>query len=164
MRKITGFFLLVLLCITGCKKQTPATIEVDDKLKKEINEKNNILEQLYAEGKIDSAATYFTADLIQMPPNAKPILGREAYIEEWKKSVAIGKWIFNLEAKEVRRSGPMAVELGTYTLEFQPNNNAPMPGFKDRGSYVVLWEKHDDEWKIVWDAPVSEIPLAGNAP
>ena len=162
------FFCLLtlpLVLISGCN--TPAenttteepSIVVDEALRKLINEKNNILESLYLSGDIDSASTYFAENLIQLPPNAKAIKGRDAYVEEWSNMVATGTWKFDLEAQEVRKSGPMAVELGVYTLEFSPNENAPMPAFKDAGHYVVLWEKHGDDWKIVWDAPVSEVPL-----
>jgi ketosteroid isomerase-like protein len=38
-----------------------------------------------------------------------------------------------------------------------------MPSHEDRGNYVVLWRlEADGEWRIVWDAPVSELPLPGS--
>ncbi|UWX54227.1 hypothetical protein NYZ99_14805 [Maribacter litopenaei] len=30
---------------------------------------------------------------------------------------------------------------------------------QDMGNYVVLWEKIDDDWKVLWDAPVSSVPM-----
>lgn len=163
MKKFALLTLLCLLCIS-CTSKQENTIVVDADLKDLINQKNNILEELYAKGAIDSAATYFDPNLIQLPPNATALKGKDAYIEEWKNMTAIGDWKFNLEAVEVRRSGPMAVELGQYTLEFNPNEQSPMPGFTDKGHYLVLWEKRDTDWKIVWDAPVSELPLPANEP
>lgn len=154
--------LFTALLFSSCQQPQEATapeIVIDEELRNIINQKNTTLEQLYANGQIDSAATFFAEDVIQMPPNAPAMKGIEAYKEDWKKSISMGKWLFDLEAQEVRRSGPMAVELGTYTLRFEPNEDSPMPGFKDHGHYLVLWEKHNDEWKIVWDAPVSEVPL-----
>jgi hypothetical protein len=29
----------------------------------------------------------------------------------------------------------------------------------DEGNYLVLWEKIDGDWKILWDAPVSTVPM-----
>ncbi|WP_224488828.1 YybH family protein [Robertkochia flava] len=158
-RTLTLIFTWSLFVAGYCQESN--TVIADETLKDMINRTNDILEKLYAEGNIDSAATYFADDLIQMPPNAKVIKGKEAFIEEWNQSVAIGLWKFDLEALDVRRSGEMAVELGRYTLTFEPNEKAPMPGFTDTGHYLVLWEKQGDEWKIIWDAPVSELPPGG---
>lgn len=33
----------------------------------------------------------------------------------------------------------------------------------DQGNYIVLWENIDRDWKIVWDAPVSDMPLGGTS-
>ena len=33
------------------------------------------------------------------------------------------------------------------------------PPTVDTGHYIVLWEESDGIWKIVWDAPVTEMPL-----
>ncbi len=70
-----------------------------------------------------------------------------------------GIWEFTLNTKEVKGANNIAVELGEYTLKFTPNENSPIPQMSDKGNYVVLWEKIDGEWKAVWDAPVSEVPL-----
>ena len=59
-------------------------------------------------------------------------------------------------------SGPIAVERGTYVIGFAPGADSPIPAFEDRGNYVVLWRLEDDEvWRIVWDAPVSSLPMPG---
>lgn len=159
---------MLALAFISCNQSQPDsknTIIVDEELRAIINQKNNTLEKLYASGEIDSAATYFSPDLIQMPPNAPAIKGKDAYIAAWKSNIAIGQWLFDLEAREVRRSGNMAVELGTYTLKFEPKANAPMPGFEDHGHYMVLWEKDaEGDWKAVWDAPVSEVPMSYQEP
>lgn len=151
--------LLVPLFFASCNQPPKQEIVVDEELKILINQKNKMLEELYASGNIDSAVQFFASNMIQMPPNAPAIRGKEAFVNEWNKAVSVGKWIFDLEAQEVRRSGPMAVELGTYTLKFEPGEHAPIPEHTDTGHYVVLWEKQDDDWKIVWDAPVSEVPI-----
>lgn len=166
MKTILSILISALLLVSCQQPEEPKEPEIimDEDLRALINQKNNTLEQLYADGDIDSAATYFADNVIQLPPNAPAMKGIEAYTEDWKKSISMGKWLFNFEAQEVKRSGPMAVELGTYTLKFEPNENAPMPGFDDHGHYVVLWEKQNDEWKIVWDAPVSEVPLPMSIP
>ena len=128
-----------------------------------IIEKHNAnLGRWYLSGDIDSAAEVFAEDCWQMPPHAEPLVGRTAYREFWKQAVQWGDWRFTLETQEIEVSGNIAVERGKYTLDFQAGPAAP-PGFTssiDRGNYVVMWRlEQDGQWRAVWDAPVSIVPL-----
>lgn len=143
----------MLLACNSSKETDPSEV------KKIIDEKNAKLEQWYSQGMIDSAATVFSDDVIQMPPNAQPIKGLENFKKVWKENSQFGRWQFDLNAEEVKVSGDLAVELGSYTLDFSPAANSPVPAMSDKGNYVVLWEKKNGEWKITWDAPVSENPM-----
>jgi len=70
-----------------------------------------------------------------------------------------GKWQFKLTTIDVKISGQMAVERGSYKLSFTSNEISPIPSSVDTGHYIVLWEESDGIWKIAWDAPVTELPL-----
>jgi ketosteroid isomerase-like protein len=125
---------------------------------------NANLERWYAGGEIDRVAEVFAEDCWQMPPNAEPMIGRAALRAGWKQAMRLGQWAFSLETRDVVVSGDIAVERGRYVLEFTAGPEAPddMPSHVDRGNYVVLWRREsDDEWRIVWDAPVSELPVSG---
>jgi ketosteroid isomerase-like protein len=129
-----------------------------------IEDHNARLEQWYAAGEIDKVAQVFAEDCWQMPPNAEPMVGRAALREGWKQATRLGQWRFTLDTQDVMVSGKMAVERGKYVLEFAAGPAAPadMPSQVDRGNYVALWRRDNDgEWRIVWDAPVSELPLTG---
>jgi ketosteroid isomerase-like protein len=132
---------------------------------REIIHAHNVnLVKWYAEGDIDKVVEVFTEDCWQMPPNAQPLIGREALREGWKQSMAWGQWDFTLEDLDVEASGNIAVERGRYILKFTAGSDAPpgMSSFEDKGNYVVLWRHESDgEWRIVWDAPVSELPHPG---
>lgn len=151
--------LLFTLSILGCN--TPMQNESIDNeaLKKMINEKNIKISSFYKKGMVDSLATFFTKHSIQMIPNRKPIVGVEEYKESWSELMQFGSWNFNLKTVEVKASGKLAVELGKYTLEFTPNENSPIPKMSDKGNYMALWEKIGGKWQVIWDAPVSELPL-----
>ena len=128
-----------------------------------IIEKHNAdLCRWYASGAIDEVAEVFAEDCWQMPPRSEPIVGRVALHEFWKQAVQWGNWEFTLDTEDVVVSDRLAVERGTYTVRFEAGPSVP-PGLEsneDRGNYVVLWrQEQDEQWRIVWDAPVSTLPL-----
>ncbi|WP_455170285.1 YybH family protein [Aegicerativicinus sediminis] len=147
-------------CINTTNQQEASPEENVDDVKQIIEAKNAKISNWYAEGQIDSVANHFAPNAIQFPPNMTPLRGRENFKEVWKQNVQIGKWNFSLNTQDVKLSGDLATELGSYTLDFVANEKSPIPSMSDKGNYVVLWEKLDGDWKIVWDAPVSELPLA----
>jgi uncharacterized protein (TIGR02246 family) len=127
-----------------------------------IDRHNANLVRCYAAGDIDSVASVFAEDAWQMPPNNPPLIGREAIRGFWSQAVQWGKWEFNLQAQDVTVSGPIAVERGRYVLKFTAGRSAPpgMGSFEDRGNYLVHWRQETDgQWRVVADAPVSELPL-----
>lgn len=133
-------------------------------VRKIIEDHNANLVNWYADGAVDKVAEVFSEHCWQMPPNAEPFVGREALREGWRQAVLWGGWNFTLETQDVVVSGNIAVERGRYSLRFTAGPNAPaeMPSSEDKGNYVVLWKRESDgKWRIVWDAPVSELPIPG---
>ena len=127
-----------------------------------IDRNNANAERWYASGDVDSLVRMFAEDGWQMPPNNPPLVGREAIRAFWRQALSWGKWSFSFHAEDVRVSGPIAVERGKYVLTFAAGPSAPpgMTSFTDRGNYVTHWRRESDgEWRAVWDAPVSEVPL-----
>lgn len=116
----------------------------------------------YAAGNADGVAEAFAEDCWQMPPHADPLVGRAALRAFWTQALQWGHWQFTLDIQDVVVSGAIAVERGMYVVEFQAGPTAP-PGFnsmRDTGNYIVMWRKeHDGQWRAVWDAPVSNVPL-----
>ena len=165
MRKIVKFAGLIVLSVIflGCNQSAQKDFVQEqpnnEEVKKMINEKNAKISAFYNKGLADSVASFFAKNSIQMVPNQDPLIGVEKIKESWGQSMQFGTWSFNLSAEEVKGCGDMIVELGKYTLDFQPNENSPIPQMTDKGNYLVLWEKIDGKWKIVWDAPVSEVPF-----
>ena len=156
MRRLTFFALFSLILVVPVQGQ-----EVDD-VRRIIERHNADLERWYAAGQIDSVASVFAEDAWQMPPNSPALVGREAIRGYWNRAVEWGEWEFTLETRSVSVRGPMAVERGRYVLSFSPGPDAPpgMAAFDDHGNYLVHWRLEEDgEWRIVADAPVSEVPL-----
>lgn len=130
---------------------------------REIIERHNAEAiRAYATGDFESLAALFADDAWQMPPNMPPLASRAAIREFWQGAVKWGKWDFMLDVQSVEISDPIAVERGKYVLRFTAGPGAPpgMSSFVDRGNYLVHWRhEQDGKWRIVADAPVSELPL-----
>jgi len=159
--------LLTIIFATSCEQpaaEPKSGEEYSAQIQKIIEEKNEQIEGFYASGMIDSAATHFTYNSIQFMPNQPAVVGVENYKAAWKQNIQFGKWEFDLNTQEVKASGDLATEYGKYTMTFTPNETSPIPAMDDKGNYIVLWEKLDGEWKVVWDAPVTELPLPSQAP
>lgn len=157
---ITVLMLSAWMVYSSCDPPHVADTDTTKDVRTFIENANEKIEAFYKEGLIDSLAMFFADSCIQMPPNSPPTVGIDTFRKNWQEAFGLGQWIFSLETQAVKSSGNLAVELGTYSLDFTPNASAQLPSFSDRGSYVVLWENFDGQWKIVWDAPVSEIALS----
>ncbi|MBO0329536.1 YybH family protein [[Muricauda] lutisoli] len=159
--------LLTIVFAASCEQSDPEPMsgeEYSAQIQKIIEEKNEKIQGFYASGMIDSAAVHFADDCIQFMPNQPAVVGIENYKAAWKQNILFGKWQFDLNTQEVKASGDLATEYGKYTMTFTPNESSPIPPMEDKGNYLVLWEKLDGDWKIVWDAPVTELPLPAQTP
>jgi uncharacterized protein (TIGR02246 family) len=133
-----------------------------DRVREVIERHNATAVRCYATGDIDTLVSLCAEDVWQMPPNSPPLVGREAIHAFWTQAIEWGKWEFTFETQDVQVSGRMAVERGKYVLKFTASVTAPpgMKSFEDQGNYLAHWRlEPDGEWRIVADAPVSELPL-----
>lgn len=136
--------------------------EDTDQVRRIVERHNADAVRWYAAGDADSLATIFAVDAWQMPPHQPALVGREAIREFWRMALGWGKWNFTLAVQSVTVGHDLAVERGAYVLRFTAGPGAPpgMSSFEDRGNYLAHWRLEiDGEWRIVADAPVSELPL-----
>ena len=135
-----------------------------DQVRHSIEKQNAIAVRAYATGDVEALASILSEDAWQMPPNLPAVVGRTAIREFWRGAFGWGQWNFTFETQAVDVSGPMAVERGRYILRFAAGPAAPpgMKSFEDRGNYLVHWRQGSDhQWRVVADAPVSELRLPG---
>jgi ketosteroid isomerase-like protein len=141
--------LLCLVVVAGCQ---PRAVEDESAAVRQIIEAYNAnLARWYEAGMMDSVAWVFAADARQMGPNTEPLVGREAIREFWSQVAGLGTWTFEINTEEVTAYGPVAVERGTYTLDFKPGD-AALPGMAasaDTGNHLVEWRLEDGRWLIV---------------
>ena len=93
-----------------------------------------------------------------MPPNAEPLVGRDAVRAWWGEMARTEGMRVSWEPVEahVASSGDMAYDVGTYSMTLPD-------GSTDSGKYLVVWVKRDGEWKIAADMFSSNEPLPGSS-
>lgn len=109
-------------------------------------------------GDAQAWAAQFTADGVQMPPNAPANTGR-AMIEAWSQAF-LGQFRvqFALAVDEVRVLGEWALERGGYTIGLDPI--AGGPPIQDIGKYITVYQREaGDEWRMARDIWNSSNPL-----
>lgn len=158
-----GLMLSIISCTNGDKNNASVTSDVQKEDLQEviskIKEQNSRFERFYLNGQADSLGLVFDKNVKQYLSHQPPTNNLNELIKNNKLLMSWGQWKFNITTDEVKLSGQLAIERGRYKLSFTPNEDSPIPASLDSGNYIVLWEKIDDDWKIVWDAPVTETPL-----
>jgi ketosteroid isomerase-like protein len=156
LRKAVGL-IVVAAAAFACR---PANRTDPAAVRHVIDSLNAKVEVWYDTGQADSIAAVFALDAIQMPPNMAPLVGRDSVRAFWTNNLKTGKWHFDLSTDEVVVSDSLAVERGRYTLKVVAGPQARYPSFDDQGNYLALWRRESDgNWRIVWDAPVSTVPM-----
>jgi ketosteroid isomerase-like protein len=153
--------LLIVFSLCACRaEKRPATGTDVPAVRYIIDSLNDRIATLISAGQADSASTLFASDVWQMPPNMMPLVGRDSLRTFWTNMTKSGKVEFDLHAQDVIAADSIAVERGSYNLKYAARPGAPIPSFVDHGNYVVLWRQDaDGHWRIVWDAPVSTVPM-----
>ena len=90
----------------------------------------------------------YTADAVEMPPNAPAIRGRSAIEAYYKKEFADGDGKASIKPTESAISGNIAYEVGTYSQTMKMKTGQTM---SDVGKYIVLMKQGPDkQWKIAY--------------
>jgi uncharacterized protein (TIGR02246 family) len=118
-------------------------------------------------------AGHYTTDGVFIVPYEKPHRGTAAIQSAWGRLLTYPNASLTWEADDLKvaESGDLAYERGTYQLSF----STPHGPVNDSGSFVIVWEKRDGEWKAAVDIVSTEVfpgpptddagaPEAGAAP
>jgi ketosteroid isomerase-like protein len=154
IRKAVG---LIACAAFACR---PASRTDSAAVRHVIDSLNTKIEGWYDAGQADSIGAMFAQDAVQMPPNMAPVVGRDSLRAFWTSNLTTGKWDFDLTTDEVVVTDSLAVERGHYAVKVAAGPQAQYPSFSDQGNYLVVWRREDDgNWRILWDAPVSTVPM-----
>ncbi len=145
IRNLTTLTLFSIFFSSGCSQSQDNT-----DIFNAIDSVNKKLASCTNEGNAECAAMYYTENAVYIGPNMKPLVGRD---EIRAGMVDDGSTLLTLQADEIEVFGNTVNELGTFTTKTKSGE------LVDTGSYVVVWKKTDDGWKLHWDIFNSNLPL-----
>src|SRR5262245_5678780 len=102
-------------------------------------------------------ASAYTDDADLMAPNARPLRGTAAIAEFWRGGIEMGIRGVEIETLRVEEGKELAFEIGRYTLQFEPQDGAPVT---DEAIYLVVHRlEQDGIWRraaeiFTWSAPL----------
>lgn len=143
-------------------QQMTARIETESAAAKTAIEAQNAkFTAAMAAGQADQVAALYAEESHLMPPNEPLVHDRDKIQAYWAGLLAQGTTTVTLETEDVAANGPIAVELGAYTLSFKPTDpKGPMAAVEDKGKYMVHWHQEGGQWLISGDIWNSDAPAA----
>lgn len=99
----------------------------------------------------------YTEDAKLMPPNAEPVLGREAIVKAWEGILELPIPILRIEADEIHGTGDAVTEEGHYALIGTGGQTV------EAGKFLVVWKKTDSGWRLHRDMWSSDAPATAAA-
>lgn len=147
--------------------ETPAQAEARQAsetaaVQKIIDSTNTDFEGHFNAGHGDLVAAQYSEDA-ELMLGGQPVAKGRAAIAGMVNAMATMKAALKLTSTSVARSGPIAVERGTYTISIQPPG-APS-ALTEEGNFLVHWHLIGGKWTKVHDLANSPNPLpAAQAP
>ncbi len=129
---IIVILLLVAISLFGCNQNDRASLEtnLDEHPQKELVDIVQLLEGYWNSGQIEAMKPYYAVEIVQMPPNQPPVIGRSKLFKRWQlyQQNFIDLWEPYVESVYV--SGDLAVVRGGFVQRSAPK----------KGGYGVLME------------------------
>ncbi|HET9950652.1 MAG TPA: SgcJ/EcaC family oxidoreductase [Candidatus Eisenbacteria bacterium] len=102
-------------------------------------------------------ALLYTEDAKLLPPNAPPVLGRDAIAKFWESLLELPIQSLALETVEVHGTGDEVTEEGRYSLIGANGETVEV------GKTLVVWRKTDAGWRLYRDMWSSDAPATAPA-
>jgi ketosteroid isomerase-like protein len=103
----------------------------------------------------DRSAAMYAPNAVFMPPNAPKVAGSTIY-NAWSGMFKTPGMSLKIHPVTITPSddASMAYDVGTYEFRLE----APKGPAADRGTYLVVWQKVNGEWKVAADIFNSDLP------
>jgi len=102
---------------------------------------------------VDAIAEFLTEDLVSMPPNQLPLMGKEASRTWFKEGFKAAPSRLSESIQALQVLGDWAIERVTWTLELQSTGGG-VPA-KDNGKGLHIWRRDAETWRVaqaIWNS------------
>jgi uncharacterized protein (TIGR02246 family) len=103
----------------------------------------------FARGDAAGMAACYTPNGQLLPAQSDVVTGTEAIAAFWQSVMQMGIKEATLETVELEGMDDTAYEVGRYTLRGEGG------ALMDQGKYVVIWKRHNGQWKLhrdIWNS------------
>jgi ketosteroid isomerase-like protein len=99
---------------------------------------------------LDKTVSFYADDASMFPSNAPIANGKDAIRGVWSQLMSIPGFSISFAPNKivVSKSRDLAYEIGTFQLTVNDAQGKPVTSV---GKYVVNWQKHTGQWKVVAD-------------
>jgi uncharacterized protein (TIGR02246 family) len=168
MNKYDGGFMrsmlsMMLIGIIFSALNLYAQGDYSSELNMNINKITDSYSKAMLSGDYNTIAGFFSDDAIFLPAYEPMVRGKEAILENGKKSVESGVRYstFKINSSDTFGSGDIVYEIGTFEINFtMPNNTTAM---NDHGKYLNVWQRQTDgSWKLkveTWNSDVNPMSM-----
>lgn len=148
---------IVILTFVACKNETTPTQEevIDiDKIKTEIQNKENEFAEIFNSGQIKSIG-YYADDAVSFSQNHQALIGKQAIVEYYISNIDTNgnKISFTTNEVFVFDKGERVLEIGYFKVV---NLNDSLI---NSGNYMSLFEKRNGQYYSLRDMSVTDIPI-----
>jgi uncharacterized protein (TIGR02246 family) len=118
-------------------------------VQQEIELRNREFVAAFGRGDAAGVAAAYVEDARVLPPGGAMVSGRQAIRQFWQSVMDMGVREVDLRTQHVESNGDLAYEIGSATLEIQPEGGSPMT---DTVKYVVVWKRRaGGSWQLAVD-------------
>jgi uncharacterized protein (TIGR02246 family) len=159
-RILSSASLALVLCTSGCDRQTPAETRAADE--SAVRATDEQWSKTALANDLEGAVSYYSDDASILPPNAPIATGKQAIRAVWASMLSPDVAVsWQVTKADVARSGDLAYVMGVYQITAK---NPQGKALEDRGKLVEVWKKQaDGKWKTVADIFNSDVPLPAPA-
>lgn len=142
--------ILFLVTVAGC---APAPAPVSAELSaKDVADIKAVIDRWrsdFVDNKRDDLASIITGDMVMMPPNGQPVVGKDAAMTYMKAYPTITK--FDVTTDEVSGHGDLAYARGVYSIDVTLPDKTTA---HEQGSFLEVHQKQaDGSWpyaRLIW--------------
>lgn len=130
-----------------------------------ISQVRNEFVDAFNRADIERMTALITDDMVGMPPNQLPVIGKDATRSWWNEGFSAGRSRLTVSPQELEVAGDWAFDRFTWVMETTPTGGGTSA--IDKGKCVwILRRQHDGSWKLaraIWnsDMPVPSTVWSG---